>query len=225
MGCGDLFDERFGDKVFKTKSSSEIEPVELTFRWGRAAGVVRSQHGKLTVTQKGRRLGRRPMEGWWALFRAVVLKLDWPKARHPKDRMPYWGDLICKCIPAYLRCAHDAGSRGLAILPLADATWPLVQRGWVTDDLSEDQVALQKSHIRWAMNRGLFVPLEILGCAETWIGAAHETARISPLGIWAVRRLAEEAGGAPAGPAEPPPGVVVLDDWRRRNGGPVNPGK
>ncbi|MGH2703955.1 MAG: hypothetical protein ACRDJ4_02315 [Actinomycetota bacterium] len=215
MGFGDLFDQRFVGKVFKTRSSSEVEPVDLVFRCARAAGLVRSQHGKLIPTQRGRGLGRQPMEGWWALFRVAVLKLDWAKARYPKDRIPFWADLVCECIPAYLRCAHDAGARGLALLPLAEATWRHVEERWVTEGMSDEEIAWQKCPIRWAIHRGLFVPLELLGCAETWTGAADGAVRVSPLGVWALRRLGEEEGGSPGGRSERPAGVIVLDDGRR----------
>lgn len=214
MGCGDLFDQKIGDKVFKTKSSSEIEPVDLVFRWARTAGFVRAHHGKLVPTKKGRNLGGRVIEDWWELLRALVLKLHWIRARHAKDRTPFWAGLVDDCTCAYLSIAAGAGARGVATLSLADATWALVEQRWITDDLPDEQVTRHRSFISSQIRRGLFIPLELLGCAETWDGAAHGAVKMSPLGVWAVRRLADEV--APPR-AEVHAGVVNLAEWRARN--------
>lgn len=109
IGCGHLFDERIGDRVFKTKSSSEIEPGDLVIRWARAAGFLRTEHGKLVPTKKGRQFGERVIHDWWTLFRTAVLKLDWIRHRYPKDRKPFWAELVSEWVPAYLRIAVDAG--------------------------------------------------------------------------------------------------------------------
>lgn len=218
IGCGHLFDERIGDRVFKTKSSSEIEPVDLTVRWARAAGFVRTQHGKLLPTKKGRRFGERVVEDWWSLFRAAVLKLDWVSHRYSKDRKPFWAELVNECVPAYLRIAVDAGPRGIALLPLAQVTWHLVDERWVTDDISDDQVRWQQSSISSAIRRGFFLPLELLGCAETWTGAAHGAVRMSPLGIWGVNRLMVELDERLSSEYRAPaPSIVDLTEWRGRN--------
>lgn len=217
IGCGHLFDERIGDRVFKTKSSSEIEPVDLVVRWARATGFLRAEHGKLVPTKKGRRFGERVLDDWWSLFRTAILKLNWATLRYPKDRKPFWAELASECAPSYLRIAFDAGSRGVAILPLAQSTWRLVEQRWVTDDLSIDQVRWQQSSISSDIRRGFFLPLDLLGCAETWTGAAHGAVRMLPLGIWAVSRLAVELGAPLSSeyrsPASP---VVNLSEWRAR---------
>jgi hypothetical protein len=217
IGCGDLFDERIGDRVFKTRSSSEIEPLELVFRWARGAGLLRTEHGKVVPTRKGRRFGEHPLDDWWSLFRTAVLKLNWVKQRYPRDRKPFWAELVNECVPAYLRIAVDAGPRGVAILPLAQITWRLVQERWVTEDLSDDQVRWQQSSISSAIRRGFFLPLELLGCAKTWIGPAHGAVKMAPLGIWGVNRLSGELN-VPLTPEYGPSaqGVVNLSEWRVR---------
>lgn len=192
MGCGHLLDERIGDRVFKTKSSSEIEPVDLMLRWARTAGFVRLEHGKLLPTAKGWRFGKSTADDWMALLRAAAFKLNWVVHRHSWDRKPFWADLVTECTPSYLQIAVDADPRGIAVLPLAQSTWRLVEERWVTDDLSEEQVQWQQSSIASAIRRGLFFPLQLLGCAETWRGAAHGAVRMSPLGIRAVARLVGE---------------------------------
>ncbi|MGH2698272.1 MAG: hypothetical protein ACRDJL_03615, partial [Actinomycetota bacterium] len=109
-------------------------------------------------------------------------------------------------------------SRGVAVLPLAQVTWGLVEERWVTDDLSDDQMRWQQSSMSSAILRGFFLPLELLGCAATWTGAAHGAVRMSPLGIWGASRLAGELDapsssehGSPASP------VVNLSEWRARD--------
>jgi len=217
IGCGHLFDERFGDRVFKTKSSSEIEPVELVFRWARAAGLVRIERNRLLLTKRGRRFGDDLFEDWWALFRAALLKLQWAKNRYSKDRKPFWADLVNDCTPAYLRVAVDAGSRGVAVLPLAQSTWGLVEERWVTDDIPDEEVRWQQSSISSMIRRGFFLPLELLGCAETWTGAAHHAVRMTPLGMWAVSRSAEQAmESSAAEDGTDAAEVVNLSEWKVR---------
>lgn len=219
IGCGHLFDERIGDRVFKTKSSAEIEPVDLAVRWARAAGFLRTEHGKLVPTRKGRRFGERVIDDWWSLFRTAVLKLNWVGHRYPRDRKPFWADLVSECGPAYLRIAADAGPRGVAILPLAQATWRLVEEHWVTEDLSDDQVRWQQSSISSAIRRGFFLPLDLSGCAETWTGAAHGAVKALPLGIWGVNRLAGELDASLRSEHRGPPSPVIdLSEWRFRDG-------
>lgn len=219
IGCGHLFDEKIGDRVFKTKSSSELEPVDLVVRWAKAAGFLRVEHGKLVPTRKGWQFGERLIGDWWSLFRTAVLKLNWVKQRYPKDHKPFWADLVSECVPAYLRIAADAGSRGVAILPLAQTTWHLVEERWVTEHLSDDQVRWQQSSISSAIRRGFFLPLYLLGCAETWTGASQGAVRILPLGTWGVNRLASELD-APLRTEHPSPASPVIDlsEWRFRDG-------
>jgi hypothetical protein len=219
IGCGDLFNERIGDRVFKTKSSSEIEPVDLVVRWAKSAGFLRTEHGKLVPTKKGRRIEERVIDDWWSLFRSAALKLNWVSQTYPRDREPFWAELVNECVPAYLRIAFDAGSRDVAILPLAQITWRLVEERWVTDDLLDDQVRSQQSSISSAIRRGFFLPLEFLGCAKTWMGAAHGAVKMLPLGIWAVNRLAGELNGPSRSEyRSPEPAIVNLSEWRARSG-------
>lgn len=220
VGCQHLFDEKIGQKVFRTQSTSHIEPLDLTFQWSMTAGFVRNEHGRLIPTRNGRQFGKDALKDWWALFRAAVLKLDWAKRRYGKDRLPFWAELVCDCAPAYLRAAVDADARGLAILPLAEITWRMVQERWVTDDLSDEQIKSQQSSISWAIKRGVFAPLELLGACETWTGAAHGAVRISPLGRWAASRLAEELAEKRSGKDESGlSGIIDLRQWRLRSNG------
>lgn len=220
IGHAHLFDEKIGDRVFKTQSTSHIEPLELTFQWTRAAGFIRSERGKLVPTRNGRQFGTDPSKDWWALFRAAVLKLRWAKRRYSGDRTPFWANLIADCTPAYLRAAVDASTRGLALLPLAEITWRMVEQRWVTDDLSDEQIKREQSSISWDIKLGVFAPLELLGVCETWDGAAHGAVRISPVGIWAASRLAQEIGDKKRVQKEPSlSGVIDLRQWRLRSNG------
>ncbi|HEU5001240.1 MAG TPA: hypothetical protein VFW71_00480 [Actinomycetota bacterium] len=217
MGWDYLLDEKIGKEIFKTRSTSEIEAIELTRAWAGAARLVRVRQGKLVPTTEGRQFGRAPMDDWWALFDAGARRLSWATFRYPSRRRPFWAELVADHGPAYLRMALDAGRSGIALLPVAALTWSRIAAAWVTDQLNRDQVRWQVDMVSSSIRRGVFLPLELLGAAETWIGGADGAARLTPIGLWAVarlrRQLLEEAGKeaqkAAATRREPTPKGVV----------------
>jgi len=79
FGCLELVDPVVGGRRFRTVSSIEIVPVDLIFRWSRAAGFVRIVHGSVVPTARGKRLGADPLDDWRRLFDAFVRKLRWPE--------------------------------------------------------------------------------------------------------------------------------------------------
>lgn len=191
-GWEDLFDERIGGKIFKTQSTAEIEPIDLARSWGIAAGLVRVEGSKLLPTVRGKKFGTQPTEDWWNLFTSAVRRLGWSDRRYPRNRVPFWAGMVEEHTPAYLRMALEAGSGGVALLPLGALMWSRIAAAWVTDSLNRDQVRWQVDLVSYDIRRGVFVPLEMLGAANTWVGGADGAVRLTPLGSWAVGRLRRE---------------------------------
>lgn len=81
FGCGDLIDPLYGKRQFKTKSSVEIVPVDMIFRWAHAAKFVRIAKGSLFVTPRGRGLGEDPLDDWIQAFDGFVDRMRWPEVR------------------------------------------------------------------------------------------------------------------------------------------------
>jgi hypothetical protein len=53
LDTDDQMDEAIGDRVFRTRSSTELPTVDLAYRWARAAGLVKVRKGRLTRTTRG----------------------------------------------------------------------------------------------------------------------------------------------------------------------------
>ncbi len=196
MGFGDLFDQNIGGRRFKTQSTSGIAPVELVLRWGRAAGLVRVKHGSLLPTARGRRLGQDPVADWWLLFKSAVLKLRWAHTTPSEYGFWFWAKDVDQFMPAYLRMAAAAAERGLALLIPAEPTWLFIEERWMVD-VPPSRVYSEFSFIAHHIQLQLFVPLEMLGAAETSEGAASYSARLTGTGAWAARRLAAELATDP----------------------------
>jgi hypothetical protein len=53
LGTGDLMDQQFGDRTFRTTSSDRLYRLRQVFSWAKQAGVVRVVHGKVVATKRG----------------------------------------------------------------------------------------------------------------------------------------------------------------------------
>lgn len=73
LDTGDVMDETIGERTFRTRSSTELTTLDLTFRWARAAGFVKVRKGRLSATQWGRSLGEDPLE---SAYRALLALME-----------------------------------------------------------------------------------------------------------------------------------------------------
>ncbi|MGI9192974.1 MAG: hypothetical protein ACR2FO_00450 [Actinomycetota bacterium] len=195
FGEGHLVDQKIGGRVFKTVSSSEIPAVDLTFQWTRAAGFVTIKHGKVHATARGRRIGRDPLDDWVRLFRSFVGKLRWMERTWPADTKPFWAPLVTNFGYSYLGQVAGRGDRGMALMALALPSWQEFSRQYHTEHLTPEQVSMQISMMEILLRMDLFGPLADLGAAEVWMSAVEGAAKMTPLGLWAVRSLCEELFG------------------------------
>lgn len=214
IDCTEDFDEKIGHKIFKTKSSIEIEPVDLAFRWARAARLVKVAKGKVSPTRNGNGFGTHVFEDWWTLFDSFVNRLGWPRRRYPSDRMPFWAEDVAALIPWYIdNLRHDP--RGAPIAPLRDGTWRTIEDNYMVDDLTPEQVESQIAFIGGCIIHGLFEPLTMLHAIDP---ATLETEWIkpTPLGTWAVERLVYLRSGQTAQPSHLQSGGNVI--WLHQRG-------
>jgi hypothetical protein len=89
LGTGDRLDERIGDRTFTTRSTADLPRLDLTFRWARAAGFVKVQHGRVSITRRGGALGTKPLEDWQAAYQGL-LKVESMGPRPHRRYGPYW---------------------------------------------------------------------------------------------------------------------------------------
>jgi hypothetical protein len=70
LGTGDTFDQKIGDRVFKTKSSEELVNLNRLVEWAKAARLVRVTGTRLAVVKKNAVLADKPLELVLALLAA-----------------------------------------------------------------------------------------------------------------------------------------------------------
>jgi len=185
IGIGWDFDERIGDKIFKTKSSTEIELIDLAFRWARAAGFVKVSKGLVAATKRGKAFGSKPAEEWWSLFISFVRDLRWPTKRYPVGRKPFWAEEVAVLWRYYLESmrlpAIDIGE-------LRNLAWERAAFIYDVDDLTPDQVHRQIDMVEGAILHGFFEPLAMLNAVDA-ATLKSPPLRATVLGRWAAERF------------------------------------
>ncbi|HEX9311924.1 MAG TPA: hypothetical protein VGA30_03720 [Actinomycetota bacterium] len=165
IGAPDLFDPAIGDKTFSTKSTHEIEPVELAFRWARAAGLLRVQHGKVLPTRKARSWGKDPLGDWWGLFDAFVSKLEWPARRWSEERRPFYAEPIAQMTPAVLEEAYRRDDGSLRLQAVGRSLSVALDRMFVLSGLGEELPRLPW-HVELDFWFSVVRPLALLGAVD-----------------------------------------------------------
>ncbi|MEV4800433.1 hypothetical protein AB0K18_10495 [Nonomuraea sp. NPDC049421] len=71
LKTGDEIDPKIGDRVFRTKSSTELPELNLIVEWAKATGLVRVVKGRLLPAKKAAPLLNDPKRLWEASFTAL----------------------------------------------------------------------------------------------------------------------------------------------------------
>lgn len=72
LDTGDVIDPKIRDRVYKTRSSSELPGLQRLFTVAKKAGFVRAQHGKVLATKRGTSFGRDPLAEMQRAVEALV---------------------------------------------------------------------------------------------------------------------------------------------------------
>ncbi|MGQ0433278.1 MAG: hypothetical protein ACT452_12815 [Microthrixaceae bacterium] len=197
LGTDDEVDPDIGTRTFRTRSSTVLHGVDLTFRWAKAAGFLRVQHGKVLTTKKGRALERDPVRAFEQACRGL-LKLGPLGAQRPGWRRG-WEEFL------------DGGTANLLTALLAGDPVPfddLAESAW--EEVDAAFVLPESPYIDWrdAIARDVSDGLETLELAGVLTRADDERivtewgledreggeVSLTPAGRWLAHRLAEEMG-------------------------------
>jgi hypothetical protein len=147
LGTDDRLDEQIGDRVFKTKSTTELREVDLVFRLARRAGFVKVRHDAVSATRRGERVGRDPVADWHAAFRGLLeLGVLQHRYAHATRRDPYWKELLDGQVVGLLASLLLAGGP-VPIAELAERLWQLVEASFVLDDLDAEERRRHREHL------------------------------------------------------------------------------
>jgi hypothetical protein len=201
----DRLDETIGDRSFKTKSSTELPTLDLTFRWARAARLVKVRKGELSATKAGRQLDRYVLQAVYQTLHGL-LELGLLAHRYRED--PYgfgWyaGEVDAE-VPVWLLELYEHGQ--LEIEDLAAETWELLLERFDLEDVPADKLAFHRGLVESGVRR-ILGQLQELGIVTVTDGDQVATSvgtedrgglvGLTDLGVWAVQRMASVYLDAP----------------------------
>jgi len=200
----DRLDETIGERTFKTKSSTELPTLDLTFRLARAAKLVKVRKGELSATQAGRRLDRDVLQ---AVYQALHGLLELGVLAHRYRQDPYgfgwYAAEVDSEVPVWLLELYEHDR--LEILDLVTETWELLLERFDLDDVPADKLAFHRGLVESGVRR-ILGRLQELGIVvtdvdrvETPVGSEDRggVVALTDLGVWAVQRMASVYLDAP----------------------------
>jgi hypothetical protein len=202
----DRFDEQIGDQVFKTTSSADLREVDLTFRMALESRML---------TRKGKKLLPGPNAAWVddplaALYGAwlVLLNTIGPTQhwyRNHRYNWDWFAEELDASLPMILIDLYRHGDT--PIEEIVEDTWGHLHATFDLDEVPADKLAFHRSLVE-ASQRRAFDILGELGTTRvedvieipTDYGGTDRTGGViglTPLGKWAVQRLASRVTSAP----------------------------
>jgi len=184
LETGEEIDPKIGDRVFRTKSSTELPGLNLIVEWAKAAGLVRVVKGRLLPVKKAAPLLKDPERLWEALFAALGKTSE---ALFPRS---HWhtslvGEEFTLIWPALLRRLSGGP---VPVADLRELAWEIASPYYEIRDPQAQRRMTGRDIDR------LLAVLVQLGAVEL----TEETATLTPVAVNAVRRsLGEAAPGEP----------------------------
>lgn len=184
LKTGDEIDPKIGDRVFRTKSSTELPELNLIVEWAKAIGLVRVVKGRLLPVKKAAPLLNDPKRLWEASFTALG-KMS--QALFPKN---YWysslvGEEFALIWPALQRRLYGGPA---PVANLRELAWQIASPYYEMRDPQAQRRMTDQDIDR------LLTVLARLGVVEL----TEETAALTPAAVLAVQRtLGEAAPGEP----------------------------
>jgi hypothetical protein len=186
LGLEREFDPKVRDKVFRTRSTTEMPGLTTVFRWSREAGFVKVRHGSLSATKRGRALGRRPTDDWFLAFEAL-LRGGVVYAHHGQwVEGPWWSEAYEELLAVLPELLYRRG--GVEQTELHSFAADLLgayeprelgesffdPRRWIADDV-------ERLVLRRVIELGAVTVID-------------GTASLTPLGLWATNRILRAGG-------------------------------
>ncbi len=189
LETGDVIDPRIGDRPYRTRSTAELPLLNLLFRWARAAGFVKVRHGWVSITRRGRSMGRKPIADWQAAFEGFLV-CDPVPAGHglgASEDGPFWNEVLLELIEE-LPLGLYLGSE-VDLERLRDDAWRQVQARF---ELHREQWVLD----HWRRMMEVDIDRQILDRLSDLGALTVSGGKISPtsLGLWATNRMLRKRG-------------------------------
>jgi hypothetical protein len=189
LGTGDKVDPEIGGRVFKTKSSEELAHLTRIVEWMKAARLIRVTGTRLVPVKKNSALTSRPLDLVLALLEAYP-RLG--KSLFPRNtwRQSLVGDEFAFIGPELLT-ALLVSPGPCPMGNLKETAFEAVAVRYLLDGLNQQQMEMLRRTIDVDVAIAV-AALGVLGAAG--VDRAGDTAELTALGRFAVRRLRGMAG-------------------------------
>lgn len=202
----DHFDGKIGDRVFKTRSTAQLPGVDLTFRIALAARMLVRERSKVLPGPKAD-LVDDPLGAVYGAWLGL-LKVIGPTRYFAGDDTYGWywyAEDLDESLPSILIDLYCKGTRPIEVI--AAEMWRHLNNLYVLDDVPADKLRFHKDLVERSLRRA-FDRLAELGTVQVSDVVETPTAYggtdlaggvvgLTPLGTWAVQRLASAVTSAP----------------------------
>jgi len=206
LETGDRFDPVYGGEVFRTRSTADLAGVDLAFRIALESGTLSIEATKV-VRGPNAGLIDEPLSALYGAWLTLVHAIGPTRHRARGDRYGfdwYAEELDRELSPILIELYRDGA---LPIDGIADDLWTHLLMVFDLDHVAEDKLSLHREFVgdslRSAFDR--FVDMGMVhveGVTETTnrfgrVERSGGTVDLTPLGKWAVQRLASRFTSAP----------------------------
>ncbi|MHB8438981.1 MAG: hypothetical protein ACYDD4_07445 [Acidimicrobiales bacterium] len=208
LGTGDRLDEQFGDRVFRTRSATELPQLDLAFRVALGAGVLLTKGRMLRVGPNAALLEGDPLEAVYGLLLALLQRVG-PTTHHYAGDRYGWGwfaEELDRDLPRLLIDLYR-GSEPVEVDELGDECWEDLLGTYDLDDVAPDKLefhhTLVSAAVRRALHRledlGIVTVADVERCPTEYGGIEESggTVALSPLGVWVMQHFLSTATDAP----------------------------
>ena len=207
LGTDDRFDERIGDEVFKTVSSEELTDVDWTYRIALETQMLMIEGRKLLPGANAGWVDA-PLDAAYGALLVMLQRVGPTQHHYRKDHYGfgwYADELDAQLPPLLLELYRHREPRELD--ELAVTMWDLLQDEYDLSDVPETKLDFYGHLVDVALRRafdrlGELGLVEIIDEARTFgphdgVERSGGTVRLTPLGLWAIQRMASRLTDAP----------------------------
>ncbi len=208
LGTDDRFDTPIGDQVYKTMSSEELTDVDFTYRLALAANMLAVDRRKLVPGSNAQWAPDAPLDICYGAF-LVLLQLVGPTRHHYRKHNYGWDwfaeELDRQLAPMMLELYRHRDPYDID--DLAEQAWHDLNATFNLSDVPTDKLEFHRrlvdSSLRDALDRltelGVVVIADEIRSPTRYGGSDRSggTVRLTPLGLWAVQRMASRITNAP----------------------------
>ena len=198
LGTGDVMDQQYGDRTFRTTSSDRLYHLRQVFAWAKKAGVVRVVHGKAVATKRGLGLADSLGESFDHAVDSLMAMGPLTSQRFP-DAMIAWPEVnkVLDVLSVHLLIGPYGSQSPFPLEKIATVATGVVLDGFsftMDDERVEKRVAADVADIMDAFElAGVVRRIETTDPGNRFRRSGGSVV-LTPAGVICVRRLLADAG-------------------------------